>query len=269
MSRMRVAVLTGLTGLVVAAPAAQAHVTLNPRSVTANSFGRLDVRVPNERDEAEHQDRRPVLPARLLLRLDQARLGLDGEGLDAQARHAGPERRRRHHRRGRRRSRSARTRRSDWILPGQFEEFGSRCGCRPPPERTLYFPARQTYSNGEVVNWNGGAGSAARAAVRSPSEAARLPRPRVLLVRPRRTRTRRSRASRRSGTRRAESVSERARDVQGEDADRRHRRSPSGGATVALKSSGLLSSNKAVIRAGAEVQADAGQLQGQLARPRR
>jgi len=30
----------------------QAHVTLNPRSVTANSFGRVDMRVPNERDEA-------------------------------------------------------------------------------------------------------------------------------------------------------------------------------------------------------------------------
>lgn len=32
--------------------AAQAHVTVNPRSVVADSFARLDVRVPNERDDA-------------------------------------------------------------------------------------------------------------------------------------------------------------------------------------------------------------------------
>ena len=53
MSRTRVSVLAATSPAVaLAAPAAQAHVTLNPRSVTANSFGRLDVRVPNERDDA-------------------------------------------------------------------------------------------------------------------------------------------------------------------------------------------------------------------------
>ena len=52
MSLMRISVLAATAFAARrAAPAAQAHVTLNPRSVTANSFGRLDVRVPNERDE--------------------------------------------------------------------------------------------------------------------------------------------------------------------------------------------------------------------------
>ena len=38
---------------VLAAPAAaQAHVTLNPREVTAGSFTVMNVRVPNERDDA-------------------------------------------------------------------------------------------------------------------------------------------------------------------------------------------------------------------------
>jgi uncharacterized protein YcnI len=37
----------------LAVPAvADAHVTVNPRSVAADSFARLDVRVPNERDDA-------------------------------------------------------------------------------------------------------------------------------------------------------------------------------------------------------------------------
>ena len=53
MSRTRVSILAAASPAVaIAAPAAQAHVTLNPRTVTANSFGRLDVRVPNERDDA-------------------------------------------------------------------------------------------------------------------------------------------------------------------------------------------------------------------------
>ena len=72
MSRTRVSILAAaLAGLAIAAPAAQAHVTLNPRTVTANSFGRVDMRVPNERDDAGTKSRRPVLPERLLLASDK------------------------------------------------------------------------------------------------------------------------------------------------------------------------------------------------------
>ena len=53
MSRKRISVLAlTLTAVAIAAPAAEAHVTLNPRTAAANSFARLDVRVPNERDDA-------------------------------------------------------------------------------------------------------------------------------------------------------------------------------------------------------------------------
>jgi uncharacterized protein YcnI len=51
MHRIAVAAAT-FAVVALAAPAAQAHVTLNPRTATANSFARMDVRVPNERDEA-------------------------------------------------------------------------------------------------------------------------------------------------------------------------------------------------------------------------
>jgi periplasmic copper chaperone A len=51
---MRKSALAALTAAaVLAAPAlAQAHVTLNPREVTAGSFTVMSVRVPNERDDA-------------------------------------------------------------------------------------------------------------------------------------------------------------------------------------------------------------------------
>src|ERR1700742_179179 len=49
--RRSIAVATALAAL--AAPAAaQAHVTLQPEEVPAGGFTRLDVRVPNERDDA-------------------------------------------------------------------------------------------------------------------------------------------------------------------------------------------------------------------------
>lgn len=37
---------------VLAAPAAMAHVTLQPKQAPAGGFARLDVRVPNESDDA-------------------------------------------------------------------------------------------------------------------------------------------------------------------------------------------------------------------------
>jgi hypothetical protein len=42
------------------------------------------------------------------------------------------------------------------IAPGEFDEFGLSAKV-PAEETTLVFPATQTYSNGEVVHWVGGA----------------------------------------------------------------------------------------------------------------
>ena len=152
MPRMRVAVLTGLTGLVVAAPAAQAHVTLNPRSVTANSFGRLDVRVPNERDEAGTKTVVLHFPhgfysastkrvwgwtARVSMRkLATLVPSADGDITEEVAKITF----------------RARTK-AGWIAPGQFEEFGLSMRIPNTPGRALAFPSTQTYSNKEVVRW--------------------------------------------------------------------------------------------------------------------
>ena len=51
MRKQQIAALAALTGALAATPA-QAHVTVQPQSVPAGGFTRLDVRVPNERDEA-------------------------------------------------------------------------------------------------------------------------------------------------------------------------------------------------------------------------
>ena len=40
------------------------------------------------------------------------------------------------------------------IAPGEFDEFGMSAKV-PADQKTLVFPATQTYSNGEVVHWIG------------------------------------------------------------------------------------------------------------------
>jgi len=234
MPRMRVAVLTGLTGLVVAAPAAQAHVTLNPRSVTANSFGRLDVRVPNERDEAGTKTVVLHFPhgfysastkrvwgwtARVSMRkLATLVPSADGDITEEVAKITF----------------RARTK-AGWIAPGQFEEFGLSMRM-PATPGTLSFPARQTYSDGEVVNWNGGAGSESPApavnVVAPVAVAAHTP---LKSVSPRRNSTR-------------ESVSE-VRATFKAKLQTGVIEITKGGAPVALKSSGLIRTDQAVIRA--------------------
>ena len=49
---MKLLIGAAAAAALVVPAAAQAHVTVNPRSVAASSFARLDVRVPDERGEA-------------------------------------------------------------------------------------------------------------------------------------------------------------------------------------------------------------------------
>jgi uncharacterized protein YcnI len=54
MRRVRAApILISVIVALVAAPVAAAHVTLNPREWEAEGFAKFDVRVPNERDNAD------------------------------------------------------------------------------------------------------------------------------------------------------------------------------------------------------------------------
>jgi uncharacterized protein YcnI len=163
MSRTRVSIFAAtLAAVAIAAPAAQAHVTLNPKSVTANSFGRLDVRVPNERDDAGTKSVVLYFPsgfysasykrvwgwtAKVSMRkLATPVPSADGDITEEVAKITWRA-----------------TSKSNWIAPGSFEEFGLSMRIPNKPNSTLFFPARQAYSSGEIVNWSGAAGSEAPA----------------------------------------------------------------------------------------------------------
>jgi uncharacterized protein YcnI len=159
MSRTRVSIFAAtLAAVAIAAPAAQAHVSLNPKSVTANSFGRLDVRVPNERDDASTKSVVLYFPsgfysasykrvwgwtAKVSMRkLATPVPSADGDITEEVAKITWRA-----------------TTKSNWIAPGSFEEFGLSMRIPNKPNATLFFPARQAYSSGEIVNWSGAAGS--------------------------------------------------------------------------------------------------------------
>jgi periplasmic copper chaperone A len=118
--------------------AASAHVTLQPNTAAAGGFTRLDVRVPNERDDSA------------TVKVDvQFPDGFDSvsyeprAGWKVQVRRSGE-----------------RVSRITWsggrIEPGQFTDFG--LSLRIPDGdagEKLTFKALQTYDNGEVVRWIG------------------------------------------------------------------------------------------------------------------
>jgi uncharacterized protein YcnI len=138
----------------VLAPAATAHVTLQPEEAPAGGFTRLDVRVPTERDDASTTKVQVQFPpgflsvstepvpgwnAQIRMRkldkpveqfgervteeVDRVTFTADGE--------------------------------ANAIGPGEFQDFGLSVGVPDRPNSTLRFPSLQTYSSGEVVRWIG------------------------------------------------------------------------------------------------------------------
>ena len=137
------------------APAAGAHVTLQPEEAPAGGFTRLDVRVPNEEDNASTTKVDVQMPPGFLFvstepvpgwstkvtmrKLDKpveqfgeqiteevGRITFTGDG------------------------------QTGVIRPGQFQDFGLSVGVPDKkPGSALTFKALQTYSNGEVVRWIG------------------------------------------------------------------------------------------------------------------
>ena len=132
------------------APAAAAHVTLNPREFEASGFARFAVRVPNERDAADTTRVTLKFPEQILSasfqpiegwRREVKMVELD-EPIDDEGEQI--------------------TERIDtvtWsggrIAPGEFQEFGVSFQMPEEPGAKLAFPAVQRYSNGEVVRWIG------------------------------------------------------------------------------------------------------------------
>ena len=132
---------------------ADAHVTLQPATAPAGGFARLDVRVPNERDDAGTTKVDVQLPPGFLDRVLRAGAGLGREGHEGEARQAGQGR-------GLRRDRAGGAhhldRRGGRIGPGEFQDFG--LSLRIPdgkPGSKLTFKALQTYEGGEIVRWIG------------------------------------------------------------------------------------------------------------------
>lgn len=150
-----IAALALATAALLASPAA-AHVTVQPGEVPAGGFTRLDVRVPNERDDAATEKVEVQMPDGFIFASYEPVPGWEAaikmKKLDEPIESHGEEF----------------TEQVDtvtWtatdpqaaIQPGQFRDLGLSVGM---PEDAvegdvLTFPAIQTYDSGEVVRWIG------------------------------------------------------------------------------------------------------------------
>ena len=155
-SIVRRPMLAAIAALLLAPAAAQAHVTLQPDTAPAGGFTRLDVRVPNERDDAGTTkvdvqlppgfiaaSYEPVPGWKVRLTRSKADEPIDtGEGLKS----------------------DTQVSRITWtgdgkagvIAPGEFQDFG--LSLKMPKGEAgdkLTFKALQTYDDGQVVRWIG------------------------------------------------------------------------------------------------------------------
>lgn len=138
--------------------AAEAHVTVQPKTAPAGGFVRLDVRVPNESDDADTTKVQVRMPPGFAEASWEPTPGWtvavkktkpaqpiktdDGEVTEevSEITWTG------HGRQGR-------------IPPGAFQDFGLSVQVPGKAGDTLTFKALQTYSNGEIVRWIGPEGS--------------------------------------------------------------------------------------------------------------
>jgi uncharacterized protein len=154
---MRRTIPAVVAAIALGAPAAAgAHVTLQPDSAPAGGYARLDVRVPNERDDAGTVKVDIQLPPGVASasyepvpgwsvevtreRLDEP-IEVHGEPVTEQIARV---------------TWTGEPREGGIIRPGQFQDFG--LSLRVPdgePGEALTFKALQTYEGGEVVRWIG------------------------------------------------------------------------------------------------------------------
>jgi periplasmic copper chaperone A len=154
---MRRTIPAVIAAVALCAPAAAgAHVTLQPDSAPAGGFARLDVRVPNERDDAGTVKVAVQMPPGVASasyepvpgwtvkvtreRLDEP-IDVHGEPVTEQVARV---------------TWTGDPREGGIIAPGQFQDFG--LSLRVPDGdagQKLTFKALQTYESGEVVRWIG------------------------------------------------------------------------------------------------------------------
>lgn len=151
---MRKITLAAAAAAMLLTPAcASAHVTLQPKQAPADSFVRLNVRVPNERDNASTKKVQVQFPPGVLAlsyepvdgwqiavkkrKLEQP-AELHGEPVNEEIDEV-----------------SFSAKKGAAIRPGQFRDLGLSLRTPAKPNSTLTFKALQTYSGGEVVRWIG------------------------------------------------------------------------------------------------------------------
>ena len=144
--------LAPVVAALVAAPAASAHVTVNPSKVPADSFARFVVRVPNEEKSADTTRVSVQLPKNLLFVSFQPKSGWTRTQTTAKLDRpvtVGDD------------TVSERIATVTWsggkIGPGEFDEFGLTAKVPNAAGHLLVFPAVQIYSNGKVARWIGSA----------------------------------------------------------------------------------------------------------------
>ncbi len=154
--KVRSTLAAATAAIVLTLPAAaSAHVTVNPKTVTAGSFTVLGVRVPNERDRASTVKVELRLPhgftflsyepqvgwkVKLVKRHLDTPITVFGERLDSEFSKV---------------IFTGSRKGLGKIRPGQFREFRLSTLVPGRAGDVLTFKALQTYSNGEVVKWVG------------------------------------------------------------------------------------------------------------------
>jgi uncharacterized protein YcnI len=151
-------VLAALIALLLVPSNAPAHVTLQPNSQPAGQFVRLDVRVPNELDNASTTKVDVQFPPGFIFASYEAEPGwkvtVKRRKLDTPVTAEGEKF-------------TEEVSEMIWtgsgsegkIEPGQFKDFGLSVQIPDKAGTKLKFPAIQTYSNGKVVRWIGAEGS--------------------------------------------------------------------------------------------------------------
>jgi len=132
--------------------AASAHVTLQPEEAPAGGFERLDVRVPNETEDASTTTVEVEFPDGFIFLSTEPVPGWEAEvkmvKLDEPVEAFGEEY-----------TEQVGTvtweATEDGIAPGEFQDFGLSVGLPDAPGEVLEFPAIQTYDDGETVRWIG------------------------------------------------------------------------------------------------------------------
>ncbi len=141
-----------LVATLALAATASAHVTLQPEEAPAGGFTRLDVRVPNERDNAGTTKVEVEFPPGFVFVSTEPVAGwtakITKRKLDKPVEAEGEQQ-------------TEEVNTITWtgdgktgiVKPGEFQDFGLSLGMPDKPGTKLTFKALQTYSNGEVVRW--------------------------------------------------------------------------------------------------------------------